>query len=37
MATGKAIDSGKPYPEVFEKVLPFTPAAWQLEYVCKTP
>src|SRR5438552_849000 len=37
MATGKVIDSGKPTPDVFEKVLSYTPGAWQFEYVCKEP
>jgi hypothetical protein len=35
MATGKVIDSGKPTLELFENVYPYTPGAWEFEYVCK--
>lgn len=34
MATGKELDSGSLMFIDFERVYPFTPAAWQLEYVC---
>jgi len=37
MATGKVIDSGKPTLELFERVYPYTPGAWEFEYVCKEP
>ena len=37
MATGKIIDSGKPTLELFESVYPYTPGAWEFEYVCKEP
>ena len=37
MATGKVIDSGKPTLELFENVYPYSPGAWEFEYVCKEP
>ena len=37
MATGKVIDSGKPTLELFENVYPYTPGAWEFEFVCKEP
>ena len=34
MATGKVLDSGSLMVSDFEQVYPFSPGAWQLEYVC---